>query len=607
MPTGAALSLQRRKSAIRLSRGRRNLPVNRVDGTLLVIALQQRFQQRYPDWFRGRRGRVVAPLLRGVARWSRFDAIDGFLAESGHLRGFAFVDAALRHLQLKYSVDGAGRDRIPHKGRLLIVANHPSGALDALALLDLVAHVRRDVRIVANEMLALIEPLSDLLLPVRILGGNVGPDSLRAIERALENEECVIVFPAGEVSRLGPRGVRDSRWRRGFLRFARKTATPVLPIRIEARNSPLFYGMSALYRPASTALLAREMYARRHRPLRLRVGHPLAIPESGDPEASLRSVRRTLYAIGRRDAAATTPEVGGPEPLAPAIEPKVLWMAIEATELLGRTGDGKQIRLAQCAADSLLLQEIGRLRELTFRQVGEGTGRSRDVDDFDPHYQHILVWDADAMRIAGAYRVARGSQALARAGLPGLYTASLFHYADDAIARIAEGVELGRSFVVPDYWGSRSLDYLWQGIGAYLQRHPSVRYLFGAVSISAALPRSAREQLVAYYQCYHGGGESIAASMRPFRYFAAPPSFDGLDADTAFDVLKSNLSALGATVPTLYRQYTDLCEPGGARFLAFGVDPAFSDSIDGLIEVDLHCVRPNKRRRYLQPAGEVPA
>ena len=572
-----------------------------------MLRLEQRLQQRYPDWFRGRRGHVVAPLLRGVARWSRFDTIDGFLAESGHLRGFAFVDAALRHLQLKYSVDDDGRARIPPKGRLLIVANHPSGALDALALLDLVGQVRRDVRIVANDVLALVEPLSDLLLPLRILGGNAGADSLRAVEHALENEECVIVFPAGEVSRLGPRGVRDTRWRRGFLRFARRTAAPVLPIRIEARNSSLFYGVSALYRPASTALLAREMYARRHRPLRLRIGHPLEIPASGDTEASLRSVRRTLYAIGRRGVAGATAEEQGPEPLAPAVDPMALWMAVEATELLGRTSDGKQIRLAQCAADSLLLQEIGRLRELTFRQVGEGTGRSRDLDDFDPHYHHILVWDVDAMRIAGAYRVARGSQALARAGLSGLYTASLFRYADDAIPRLAEGMELGRSFVVPDYWGSRSLDYLWQGIGAYLRRHPRVRYLFGAVSISAALPRSAREQLVAYYQCYYGGGESLAASTRPFRYFAAPPSFDGLDADTAFDVLKANLSTLGATVPTLYKQYTDLCEPGGARFLAFGVDPAFSDSIDGLIEVDLHCIRPNKRRRYLQPAGDVPA
>ncbi|WP_312108325.1 GNAT family N-acetyltransferase, partial [Stenotrophomonas indicatrix] len=276
---------------------------------------------------------------------------------------------------------------------------------------------------------------------------------------------------------------------------------------------------------------------------------------------------------------------------------------IAAATVLGQTADGKQILLASCAADSPLLRELGRLRELTFRQVGEGTGRSRDLDDFDLQYQHIVIWDGTAQRIAGAYRIMRGAQALARRGLAGLYSASLFRYSDDAIPRIAEGLELGRSFVVPDYWGSRSLDYLWQGIGAYLQCQPGIRYLFGAVSISAALPRDAREQLVAYYQRYYGAADGRVQSNRPFQYFAAPPCFGELDAVAAFDVLKANLAALGTGVPTLYRQYTDLCEPGGARFLAFGVDPDFSDSIDGLIEVDLHAIRPHKRKRYLRDAG----
>ncbi|WP_224759396.1 GNAT family N-acetyltransferase [Corynebacterium ulcerans] len=132
-----------------------------------------------------------------------------------------------------------------------------------------------------------------------------------------------------------------------------------------------------------------------------------------------------------------------------------------------------------------------------------------------------MIWDAAAQRIAGAYRIMRGAQALARHGLSGLYSASLFRYSDDAITHIAEGLELGRSFVVPDYWGSRSLDYLWQGIGAYLQCRPGIRYLFGAVSISAALPRDAREQLVAYYQRYYGGTAGLAESNRPFQYFAS--------------------------------------------------------------------------------------
>ena len=161
-------------------------------------------------------------------------------------------------------------------------------------------------------------------------------------------------------------------------------------------------------------------------------------------------------------------------------------------------------------------------------------------------------------------------------------------------------MELGRSFVAPDYRGGRSLDHLWQGIGAYLAARPKLRYLFGAVSISAALPREAREHLVAYYQRYHGAAEPLATPGRPFEYFAAPPSFGALDTATAYGVLKANLAVHGASVPVLYRQCTELCEPGGARFLAFGVDPAFSDSIDGLVELDLHRVRPQKARRWLR-------
>lgn len=568
--------------------------------------LEQQIAERYPHWFRGRRAGLTRPLLRTLGRWSRLDRAYAFLAEHAHLRDFAFLQAAIDFLNLRYTVDPAERARVPATGRLLIVANHPSGALDAMALLDFVGGIRRDVRIVANDLLSSIDNLSGLLLPVRILGGQPRPESIRAVEQALEAGQCVIVFPAGEVSRLGPRGVTDTRWRRGFLRFARSTGTPVLPIRVQARNSAFFYGASALFKPAGTALLAREMFKRSQRRIALRIGTPMTIDAGEDSQAALQRVRRALYALGRRDGARAEP--AGPEPLVPPVDPARLTTAVDALERLGRTTDGKRICVGRLAPDSPVLREIGRLRELTFREVGEGTGKRLDVDPYDAWYEHIVLWDEQARKIAGAYRIARGAPVLAEHGLKGLYTASLFRYADDALPRIAEGMELGRSFVVPEYWGSRSIDYLWQGIGAYLCRHPRVRYLFGAVSMSAALPRDAREQIVSYYARYYGVDSRDAVSRHPFRYSAVPPSYGEMDADTAFHVLKANLDALGASVPMLYKQYTDLCEPGGARFLAFGVDPGFCDSIDGLIEVDLHRIRPKKRARYLQPAAEaVPA
>jgi len=567
-----------------------------------MIELEQRLQQRFPQWFRGRRAVIARPLVRGLGRWSRLDVIDAFLAANRGLRGFDFVAAALQFLGARYQVDPVALARIPAQGRVLVVANHPSGALDALALLDAVGTVRRDVRIVANDVLSALDNIGELLLPVRILGGRPSADSLRAIDAALARDECVIVFPAGEVSRLGPRGVRDTRWRRGFLRFARGCNAPVLPVRIQARNSALFYGASALFKPAGTALLVREMFARRARRIVLRIGQPRRIPADADGAALLRDIRRELYALGTRREQAAAPGDAGPEPVAAEVDPALVRAGIAGLRSLGETSDGKQIRVGALAADAPLLREIGRLRELTFRAVGEGTGRSLDLDPWDSWYEHIVLWDAGAARIAGAYRIARGAPVLAAHGIRGLYTASLFDYADDAIARIAQGMELGRSFVAPDYWGSRSIDYLWQGIGAYLRAHPKVRYLFGAVSISAALPPAAREQIAAHYAHYFGGDAGEVVSKRPFAYRAAQPRDAAVDAETAFRVLKANLDALGAQVPMLYKQYTELCEPGGARFLAFGVDPDFSDAVDGLIEVDIQRMRPKKRQRYLGEA-----
>lgn len=590
-----------------------------------MLQLEHRLQVRFPAWFRGHRARLARPLLRTIGRWSRFDALDSFLAANAQLRGFAFVEAALEFLQARYVVEPAELQRIPASGRLLIIANHPSGALDALALLDAVGRVRRDVKIVANDLLSAVDGLHGLLLPVRILGGRPGSDSLRAIEAALEGGQCVIVFPAGEVARFGLRGVSDGRWRHGFLRFARATGTPVLPVRIEARNSVLFYGASALLKSVGTALLAREMFARRSRRIALHIGRPLILPADADPVKLLREVRRELYRLGKRGGQATAgaaTAIESPEPLIAPVDRTSVAAGIEALTLLGHTCDGKQIRAGRLPAGAPLLREIGRLRELTFRAVGEGTGRRLDVDVYDSWYEHIVLWDAPASKVAGAYRVARGAQVLGERGLAGLYTASLFRYGDDAIARLAAGMELGRSFVAPEYWGGRSIDYLWQGIGAWLARHPNVRYLYGPVSISASLPQDAREQIVAYYARYYGcdaglsdgqllGGGMLDGGMamprRPFVYRAAPPQFAALDAATGFRVLRDNLDALGATLPMLYKQYTGLCEPGGARFLAFGIDPAFSDAVDGLIEVDLHRLRPKKRGRYLAVAPPVVA
>lgn len=321
---------------------------------------------------------------------------------------------------------------------------------------------------------------------------------------------------------------------------------------------------------------------------------------------ALAPVRQALEAIGSRRESAPP----APAPLVAALPRAALEREVATLRELGSTPDGLQIRVGGLGRHSLLLREIGRLREASFRAVGEGTGRALDIDRYDAWYEHIVLWDAKARAVVGAYRVCRGSRVLATRGLSGLYTASLFEFDGPARERIAQGMELGRSFVAPDYWGTRSLDYLWLGIGAYLRAHPEVRYLFGPVSISAALPIRAREHLVAYYGQHFGAPELLAESRqepgvrarRPFRFLGESPCYRDLDAAAAYRRLKALLDAMGVRVPVLYRQYTELCEPGGARFLAFGVDPDFTNCVDGLIEIDLHRIQAKKSRRYLGDA-----
>ncbi|HZW76171.1 MAG TPA: GNAT family N-acetyltransferase, partial [Caldimonas sp.] len=268
------------------------------------------------------------------------------------------------------------------------------------------------------------------------------------------------------------------------------------------------------------------------------------------------------------------------------------------------TSDGKRILLVEARPDCPVLREIGRLRELSFRRVGEGTGARRDTDRFDLHYRHLLLWDEPALAIAGAYRLGEGGHVLATHGIDGLYSASLFGYAPAARAFVEQGVELGRSFIQPAYWNSRSLDSLWQGIGAYLRSRPHVRYLFGPVSISAQVGEAARHWIVHFHRHFFADRDGLAVSRNRFAVrddvaVDADRLWCGQDVRSAQLLLKRQLAALGAQLPVLYKHYVDLCESDGVRFLDFGRDPAFADCVDGLIRLDLAMLRAAKRERYL--------
>lgn len=547
---------------------------------------------------------LLRPLLRSLLHESEFQC---FASDFPHLRGMDFVEQALCHLELDCQHDDAQLENVPARGRVILVANHPIGSLDGLALLRLVGRLRGDVKIVANQLLSVIEPLQPLLLPVDNLSGKTGREALRAMGEHLEREGALIVFPAGEVSRLGPNGIRDGRWSPGFIKLARRTNAPLVPLHVAGRNSSHFYLASWLSKPLSGLLLVDELFRQRQRSLTITIGRRLqrdaldALP----PPLAAKLVREHVYRIGR----GKKPRLPTDTPIALPEDRTRLNRAINQSELLGLTPDGQEIRLyrRQDSEHSPILRELGRLREVAFRAVGEGTGKRRDLDGFDDHYQHLLLWDPKALEIIGAYRFAAVSELMTLKGEQGLYCHGLFHFAPAMTPKLQQAVELGRSFIQPAYWGKRGLDYLWYGIGAVLARHPEYRYLYGPVSISGTLPASARDLLVSFFQRHFGSSESLAAAQRPYPQPQPHPSRTTVPPLAAVDyreelaTLKGQLDNLGCAIPTLYKQYADLCEPGGVQFLDFGVDPDFGYCVDGLVWVDLHALKQSKYQRYIAP------
>ena len=575
-----------------------------------MIRVEQLIAEKSPGFFN--QSRLIQRPTLGLLRWLFHEKeVNRFLSDQYQLRGFDFIDRVLDYFEFGYQASQADRNNIPANGRVLVVANHPLGALDGLALLRLVGEIRPDVKIIANDLLMKFDPLQRLLLPVDNLGGGSPRQQLKRIKQSLQHEEAVIIFPAGEVSRLSPNGLRDSGWSSSYLKLAKASNAPLLPVHIGGRNSWLFYGCSLLYRPLSSLLLAHEMFRQRRRQIPIRVGQPIPIQELdrlplGNSEKN-KLVRRHLYRLakGRKPLLKTERTVAHPQ------DRKALKQELKQAERLGTTADNKQILLFDYAEDSAVMRELGRLREIAFRQVGEGTGQKRDLDRHDCNYRHLLLWDEEELELVGAYRIGETSRWVNRSDQSKIYSAELFNYSDEMAPYFARGIELGRSFVQPKYWGKRSLDYLWYGIGAYLRRHPEIRYMFGPVSLSNSYPALAKDLLVYFYRLYFPDQQHLASANSPHciddeHLDLIVPLFDGDSYEQDFKVLKQQLKHLGCAVPTLYKQYSEVCDDGGVRFLDFGVDADFGYCIDGLVLVDLERLKPAKRKRYLDESQPSP-
>ena len=571
----------------------------------MVINIRKTILEKSPNFEKKIGGKQLIQLLEKLAHQ---DDINQFILENQHLKGFAFLDKALEHFNFSYQIDNRSYNHIPSEGRVIIVSNHPIGSLDGLALLKLIRSIRPDVRIVANELLNQVTPFQGLFLDVDNMSKKTSHKSqFKAMLQALENDEALIIFPAGEVSRIRPQGVRDGKWKTGFLKLAEKTQAPILPIYTDARNSALFYGLSTIYKPLGTLMLVKEMFNKQNQTIHFHVGNLIPWKSFQNSrfnyKQSAQLIRKHIYRLDKPQKARKKLPFKVEKTIAHPVDRKALKQALKAGELLGKTADGKVIYLFDYDSDSPVIREIGRLRELTFRTVEEGTGSALDLDPYDADYKHLVLWDEEDLEIVGAYRMGEAGKIIEKKGKKGLYTNTLFNLKEAFDPILPNALEMGRSFVQPRYWGKRSLDYLWYGIGAYINHHPNIQYMFGPVSLSDAYPHEAKELIIAFYLQQFGATQKLAEGKRPFKVSKtvktlAESEFSG-DYKEAYTKLNTLLSEYGIKVPTLFKQYAELCEPGGTQFIDFSIDPDFNNCVDGLIIVDLNQIKPKKRQRYL--------
>lgn len=491
-----------------------------------------------------------------------------------------FVDHALRRLDI--AVMAEGLDRLPREGAAIVVVNHPTGAMDGLLLLSVLRRVRTDVRVLGNEWLTRIPEMRDATIALNVFTAlpSLRVAALRQAHRWLAEGGLLVVFPAGEVARRVRDGVPvDGPWHEGVLALSRWTSAPVVPAGIEARASRWFLMASRIHRSLGTLLLPRELLRQRGARVPVRVGTPVtaarldALPDAASRLAYLRTRVEALAA--RRPAR----PVG--VPLAPQVLKTALAREIESLPASARLVESGPLRVycAQATSIPLALREIGRLREQAFRAAGEGTGRALDLDRFDESYTHLFLWHHTRAEIVGAYRMGETTTPSE------LYSETLFTWPRRPQAILGDALELGRSFVRPEYQRDpAALLLLWRGIGSYASRHPRLRRLFGPVSVSADYAPATRA-VIAAWTARHAAAPSGVRGRHGLALAADAMAIIEAGAAPTLPALEQLVRELedGRGLPVLLRQYLRL----NGRVLAVSRDPDFADAMDALLVVDL--------------------
>nr|WP_298995230.1 lysophospholipid acyltransferase family protein [uncultured Allomuricauda sp.] len=552
-------------------------------------------------------GTFIGWLLMVV---TKITTMNSFYTKNKNLSGTEFLESILEHYEIDFEIPEEDLKRLPKTGPYITISNHPLGGIDGVLLLKLMLQERKDFKIIANFLLQRIVPLKPFIMPVNPFENHKdAKSSVMGFKTALthlRDGHPLGIFPAGEVSTYRDgKLVVDRPWEEAAIKLIRKAEVPVVPIYFHARNSRLFYRLSKINDVFRTAKLPSELTTQRRRPIKVRVGQPISVASQKEEktlEGFTELLRKKTYLLANAfekerliDKVPTTLKIPKtPKKIATAVRVEVLEGEIEKLrEKDCRLLQSKnyEVYLAQEKEMPFILKEIGRQREITFREVGEGTNNPIDLDQFDSYYHHLFLWDDEEKAIVGAYRMGLGSHIFKNYGIDGFYLQDLFRFEPELYDMMSKSIEMGRAYIVKEYQQKpMPLFLLWKGIVHTTLRFPEHKYLIGGVSISNQFSNFSKSLMIEFMKSNYWD-PYVAQYIRPKKEFKVQLKdadkefiFDETQADlNKFDKLINEVEPGSLRLPVLIKKYIKQ----NAKVVAFNVDPLFNNSVDGLMYIKI--------------------
>lgn len=521
-----------------------------------------------------------------------------------------FIDRSLDILNISVAERDHLKQVIPPKGAIVIASNHPFGGLEGIVLARLIGEVRPDLKVLANSALRVFQEISDYFIFTHPLSARdpKNTPSLRTAIRHLKANGALLIFPAGKVSYrdINTGRIIDYQWNRIIGRFLQLPNIHYIPTFVAGKNSKWFYRSERIYSKLRMVLLAREVLNKRGQEIHIQMGNAISsrhIPQVGTTD-ELTSLSRALTYAADPDWRGAWPVTDSQtfQSVAAPIDGRILKQELEALprkQCLVQYRDFKVYFGYRAQMPNVVL-EIGRLRELVFREHNEGSGLPRDNDHFDDTYTHLLIFNETSSAIIGAYRMGQTDRLLAEHAkheqdLSPIYLSQMFQFGSDFINRNYPCLEMGRSFLVPEYQRSfQGLYLLWRGIGQFACLHPQYRYLYGTVSLSKLFDKRS----IALIKAALVQTQSAVSPRTDFD-FPLHPEIEKFGVQyslkTHLNVFLQSIEADGKDIPILLKHYMKL----GAQFHALGIDKNFAETPGLLLSVNLPTIPSHLLRKYL--------